>query len=91
MKSNLIAMILSVLLALLLLCTMGAFLLLVPAVSLISVAAILLALIFMFALGCHAGGRRIRVSHVTRAIPHSGWSSRLADWWKKLPRKAAAN
>lgn len=70
MMSNLITMIFSVLFGLLVLGTLGTFLLLVPALSLISVASILLALIFMFGLGCHAGGRRIRVSRVRRLIHH---------------------
>jgi hypothetical protein len=68
MTSNLITIILSVLFGLLVLGTVGMFLLFVPALSLLSVVSILLALIFMFILGCHAGGRRIRVSHVRRLI-----------------------
>jgi hypothetical protein len=70
MTGNLITTILAVLFGLLVLGTVGTFLLLVPALSLISVASILLAMIFMFTLGCHAGGRRIRLSHVRRLIHH---------------------
>jgi hypothetical protein len=70
MTSNLITAVLAILFGLLVLGTVGAFLLLVPALSLLSVASILLALIFMFVLGCHAGGRRIRISHVRRLLHH---------------------
>ena len=61
MTGNLITTILAVLLGAFVLGTVGSFLLMVPALSLLSVMSILLALIFMFALGCHAGGRRIRI------------------------------
>lgn len=70
MTTNLITMIFSVLLGLVVLGTVTMFLLVVPALSMFSVISILLALIFMFALGCQAGGRRIRMSHVRRLIHH---------------------
>jgi hypothetical protein len=61
MTGNLITSIFAVLLGLALLGTVGAFLMAVPVVSLVSVVSILLALMLMFALGMHAGGRRIRI------------------------------
>jgi hypothetical protein len=54
-------MIFAGLLALLVAGTTSAFLLAVPAISLISLFFVLLAMILMFALGLHAGGRRIRI------------------------------
>jgi len=59
--TNLITIVFAALLALLLAGSVSAFLLAVPAVSLISLILILLSLILMFALGLYAGGRRIRV------------------------------
>jgi len=64
MTGNLITTVFAVLFGLLVLGTVGCFLLLVPALSLLSIATILTALILMFALGCHAGGRRIRISRL---------------------------
>jgi hypothetical protein len=59
--SNLITIIFAALLALFLAGSIATFLLAVPALSLISVVLILLAFVLMFALGIHAGGRRIRI------------------------------
>jgi len=49
------------LLALLVAGSISAFLLAVPALSLMSVLLILVGLMLMFALGLHVGGRRIRI------------------------------
>ncbi len=59
--TNTITMIFAGLLALLLVGSISAFLLAVPAVSLISLVLVLVSMILMFALGLHAGGRRIRI------------------------------
>ena len=61
MKYRLAVLIPVILLALLLPVGIGAFLLYVPAISLASVVAVVMALILMFVLGVHAGGRRIRI------------------------------
>jgi ABC-type transport system involved in Fe-S cluster assembly fused permease/ATPase subunit len=61
MATNLITVIFSILGALLLVGTVAAFLLAVPAVSFAGVTVILLALLLMFTLGVYAGGRRIRI------------------------------
>jgi len=61
MATNLITAIFSILAATLLLGTVAAFLLQVPAVTLASLTVILLALLLMFTLGVYAGGRRIRI------------------------------
>jgi hypothetical protein len=61
MATNLITMIFSILAAFLLIGSVAAFLLEVPAVTLASLTVILLALLLMFTLGVYAGGRRIRV------------------------------
>ena len=70
MTTNIVTMVFAILLGLLVLGTLGSFLLVVPALPMLSVTAILLALIFMFALGCYAGGRRIRISHLRRLVHH---------------------
>ncbi len=61
MTTNLITIVFAALLALLVAGSISAFLLAVPAVSFLSVVLVLLAMILMFALGLHAGGRRIRI------------------------------
>jgi ABC-type transport system involved in Fe-S cluster assembly fused permease/ATPase subunit len=61
MATNLITMIFSILAAALLVGTVAAFLLQVPAVSLAGLTVVLLALLLMFTLGVYAGGRRIRI------------------------------
>ncbi len=61
MATNFITVIFSVLAAVLLVGTVAAFLLEVPAVTLASLTVILLALLLMFTLGVFAGGRRIRI------------------------------
>lgn len=61
MATNFITVIFSILGAILLVGTVAAFLLEVPAVSFASVGIILLALLLMFTLGVYAGGRRIRI------------------------------
>jgi hypothetical protein len=61
MATNLITAIFSILAATLLLGTVAAFLLAVPAVTLAGLTVILLALLLMFTLGVYAGGRRIRI------------------------------
>ena len=61
MATNLITSIFSVLAAILLVGSVAAFLLEVPAETLASVAVVLLALLLMFTLGVYAGGRRIRI------------------------------
>lgn len=61
MASNLIMTVFSALFALLLSTALGAFLLAVPAMSLLSVILVLTVMILMFALGLYAGGRRIRI------------------------------
>ena len=63
-----ITTIFAVLFGLLILGTVGSFLLFVPVLSILSVASILLALMFMFALGLHVGGRRIRISRMIRQV-----------------------
>jgi len=68
MTGNLITTIFAVLFGLLILGTVGSFLLFVPVLSILSVASILLALMFMFALGLHVGGRRIRISRMIRQV-----------------------
>ncbi len=60
-KSNLITTVFAVLLALLLAAALSAFLLAVPALSLLTLVLVLTGMILMFALGLHAGGRRIRI------------------------------
>lgn len=57
-------MIFSVLAAFLLLGTVAAFLLEVPAVTFVSITVVLLALLLMFTLGVYAGGRRICVKRI---------------------------
>jgi hypothetical protein len=59
--TNIITIVFSALLAVFLAGSISAFLLAVPAVSLISLVLVLLAMILMFALGLYAGGRRIRI------------------------------
>jgi len=59
--SNLITSVFAALLAVLLAGTISVFLLAGPAMSVISVVVILMGLVLMFALGLHAGGRRIRI------------------------------
>ena len=61
MTSNLITTVFSILGAVLLAGTVSAFLLDVSAVTVLSVALILLKMLLMFALGVYAGGRRIRI------------------------------
>ena len=61
MATNLITTIFAALLAILLMGSIVAFLMAVPALSLISTFLVLVSLILMFALGLHAGGRRIRI------------------------------
>jgi hypothetical protein len=61
MATNFITVILSILGAILLVGTVAAFLLQVPAVSVAGVSVVLLALLLMFTLGVYAGGRRIRI------------------------------
>jgi hypothetical protein len=61
MTSNVITQVLAVLLGCLVLATVGVFLMTVPLLSAVSVILLLLGLMLMFALGVHAGGRRIRV------------------------------
>ncbi len=61
MTSNLITSVFAALLALLLVGTTAAFLLLAPAMSVLTVFVILAGMLLMFALGLHAGGRRIRI------------------------------
>ena len=56
-----IARIFTVLLALLLAGSVGAFLLQVPAISFLSLTMILLTFLLMFTLGVYAGGRRIQI------------------------------
>jgi len=60
--------------AVLLLVSVGAFLLYVPVMAITIIVAILLGLILMFALGFQAGGRRISISR-RKAPPF-----RLANW-----------
>ncbi|MBZ5605037.1 MAG: hypothetical protein LAO79_22290 [Acidobacteriia bacterium] len=67
MTSNLITTVIAALLALLLVGTISAFLLAVPAMSVVSVFVILAGMLSMFALGMHAGGRRIRIRRRDRA------------------------
>jgi hypothetical protein len=69
MTSNIITTVFAVLFGALVLATLGSFLLFVPALSIISTVAILLALMFMFALGLYAGGRRIRVHRLLQPGP----------------------
>jgi hypothetical protein len=59
MKRNLTGAVLSVLLAVLLLGSVGAFLLFVPALPLAAVVTVLVALGLMFTLGVQTGGRRM--------------------------------
>ena len=54
-------------LSLLLLCSIGAFLLYVPAMSWVAVSVILLGMTLVFLLGFLAGGRRIRIKRLTHA------------------------
>jgi hypothetical protein len=61
MTTNVITQIFAVLLGCLFVGTVAVFLVTVPALSLISVIFLLLGLMIMFALGVHAGGRRIRI------------------------------
>ena len=61
MATNFITMIFSILAACLLVGSVAAFLLEVPAVTFVSLTVILLALLLMFTLGVYAGGRRIRI------------------------------
>ena len=61
MTSNLITTVFAALLAVLLVGTMSAFFLAVRAISVLSLIVVLAGMMAMFALGLHAGGRRIRV------------------------------
>jgi ABC-type transport system involved in Fe-S cluster assembly fused permease/ATPase subunit len=61
MATNLITMVFSILAACLLIGSVSAFLLVVPAVTFAGVTVVLLALLLMFTLGIYAGGRRIRI------------------------------
>lgn len=61
MATNLITTVFSILAACLLVGSVSAFLLTVPAVTFAGVTVVLLALLLMFTLGVYAGGRRIRV------------------------------
>jgi hypothetical protein len=61
MATNLITMIFSILAAVLLVGSVAAFLLEVPAETLAGVTVVLLSLLLMFTLGVYAGGRRIRI------------------------------
>jgi hypothetical protein len=61
MISNAITQVFAVILGCLLLASVGAFLFTVPLLSTVSVVLLLLGLMLMFALGLHAGGRRIKV------------------------------
>jgi hypothetical protein len=61
MTSNRITMIFAVLLAALLLGSVGVFFLKVAMVGMVGFVTTLLALMLMFALGLHAGGRRIKI------------------------------
>jgi hypothetical protein len=61
MTSNVITQVFAVLLGCLFLGTVGVFLMAVPLLSLVSVILLLLGMMLMFALGLHAGGRRIRI------------------------------
>jgi|HubBroStandDraft_1064217.scaffolds.fasta_scaffold1590764_2 hypothetical protein len=62
MTSNVITQVFAVLLGCLLLASVGAFLMAIPLLSVVSIIFLLLGLMLMFALGMHAGGRRIRIS-----------------------------
>jgi hypothetical protein len=61
MTSNVITQVFAVLLGCLFLGTVGVFLMAVPLLSLVSVILLLVGMMLMFALGLHAGGRRIRI------------------------------
>jgi hypothetical protein len=66
---------LGILFGVLLLGSLGTFLLFVPVFPFVVVATILLSLILMFLLGVQAGGRRIRISRMTKA-----WRSQVERW-----------
>ena len=61
MTSNTITVVFAALLALFVVGTIAAFLLSVPAISILTLVVILAGMMMMFALGLHAGGRRIRI------------------------------
>jgi hypothetical protein len=65
--------------SLFLLCSIGAFLLYVPAMSWIAVSVILLGMALVFLLGVIAGGRRIRIARLKHA----------SEWRKLIPKRAA--
>jgi hypothetical protein len=52
----------------LLLASVGAFLLYVPMLTLLSTVTVLMALVLTFAMGVVAGGRRIRISRMIRRL-----------------------
>jgi hypothetical protein len=53
----------------LLLASIGAFLIYVPLIGLVTVTAIILGFVLAFGLGVLAGGRRIRISRLLRRLP----------------------
>jgi hypothetical protein len=53
----------------LLVASIGAFLIYVSAIGIMSVTAVLLGLVLTFSLGVVAGGRRIRISRMMRRVP----------------------
>lgn len=55
----------------LLVASIGAFLIYVSAIGIMSVTAILLGLVLTYALGVVAGGRRIRISRIMRRLQHA--------------------
>jgi hypothetical protein len=55
----------------LLVASIGAFLIYVSAIGIMSVTAILLGLVLTYALGVVAGGRRIRISRMIRRLQHA--------------------
>ena len=55
----------------LLVASIGAFLIYVSAIGIMSVTAILLGLVLTYGLGVVAGGRRIRISRMLRRLPET--------------------
>jgi hypothetical protein len=68
MHAKLITTVLAVLLAVLLLGTVGSFLYVVSVFTLLSVSTVVLALMLMFGLGMMAGGRRIRITRLRQWV-----------------------
>jgi hypothetical protein len=79
MKYRSVVLIPVILLALLLPVSIGAFLLYVPAISLVSVVAVIMALILMFVLGVQAGGRRIRLGRHREERGFQGLMHRISS------------